>query len=132
MICEEFDLSNLEVQNILKEYLWDLPLFSSIMDKGKRPSKRKIHLYFNDNEFIGYIIKVEDNKTININNIEIRRSIRKNPNNQRWGKIIMIDFLNNYKSNITLMALTDWHIEYYKNYGFRIINENSNKMIRCQ
>ena len=149
---DEDYLNNPEFQEILNKYLYDLPLFSKIVDKGMSKTKRKCRLYYRESEFIGYIIYVdnfmsfkEDRQflgfdkggffeTININDIEIRESIRKNKSNPRYGNILMNTFIsemqNEWYDGITLQGNSEWHISYYeKTYGFLDLKDGGNAMI---
>jgi len=149
---DEGYLNNPEFQIILNRYLYDLPLFKKIMDKGMNKTRRKCRLYYNGSEFIGYIVYVENfmsfnekrkflgyegesfYKTVNLNDIEIRESIRKNKDNPRYGNIIMNAFISEIQDEwydgITLQANTEWHIGYYeKTYGFKDLKDGGNAMV---
>lgn len=88
-------LNSKQSQEILNKYINDLPVFKTVVEKGMSKANRNIELYYDQNEFVGYYIytfnyfKFDINKkpidfnkessynTLNINDIEIRDSIRK-------------------------------------------------------
>lgn len=151
LIYKEGYLNEKSFQQTLKDYLYDLPLFKQLVDKGKNKTKRVIRMYFDNDIFIGYLIYVPNYmkfnkhkelrnyskkthyKTININDVEIRESIRIDKDNPRYGRKIIIDFINDmkpYYDGITLQGNTNWHLNYYeKNYGFIDLKGGGNEMV---
>ena len=140
------------VQSTLNRYLDDLPLFNQIMDKGMNKTSRKIRMYFAHGEFIGYLIyvpnffKFDENrkllpdenkassfKTLNINDIEVRKSIRENKDNPRYGRDIINNFINLASSKydaITLQANNTELIDYYKKtFKFLNLKTPDNRMV---
>jgi hypothetical protein len=144
-------LNEKDFQVTLTKYLYDLPLFKQIVDKGRNKTKRVIRMYYDNDIFIGYLIYVSNymkfnkhkelkNKekksffnTININNVEIRESVRIDKSNPRYGKNIIVDFINDMKPHydgITLQGNTNWHLNYYKeSYGFIDLKSGGNEMV---
>lgn len=151
LFYKEGYLNEKEFQETLSKYLYDLPLFQQVVDKGKNKTKRVIRMYYDNDIFIGYLIYVSNHmkfnkkrefkydkkkssfNTININDVEIRESIRTDKNNPRYGNKIISDFINEMRHHydgITLQGNTNWHLNYYeKNYGFVDLKSGGNEMV---
>lgn len=140
-------LKDNEAQKLLHTYKDDLPLFKYMIEKGISNTNMPVSLFFdNNNEFIGYIVSIINfykfnkkkqldawtaNKsafnTINISDVEVRDSIRKDKSRPRYGKEIIDDFLQSMKSQydgITLEAAEPPLIDYYARYGFQLIPDD--------
>lgn len=121
----EGPLHNHVSQEILHNNINEFPLFKSIADKGKKKNKRIVRFYYYNSHFIGYLIYKTDNKKLNINNIEIRESLRKEKNRIKYGKEILTEFLNEFSNyDISLQTNVPKLKEYYKNLGFEEKEKN--------
>lgn len=145
-------LNSNESQEVLNKHIDDLPIFKEIVEKGMSMINRNIELYYDGDEFVGYIIYTfdyfifdknknpietddEDSvyKTLHINDIEIRDSIRKDSSNPRYGKMILDNIINVGKKydGITLQANNDKLLtDVYPKYGFVNMNFGGNGMVK--
>jgi hypothetical protein len=144
-------LASKDAQEILNEFIDDLPIFQQVIKKGMSKVNRNIELYYDDNEFIGYYIYhfdhfkfdankkiVDDNeksnyKTINIDDIEIRDSIRKDTSKPKYGKMILDKIIQYSKKydGMTLQANNDKLLkDVYPKYGFVDLKTGGNAMVK--
>jgi len=144
------NLTDKNVQDILTKYIDDLPIFRGIVEKGMSKVNRNTELYYDNGEFIGYFIYVtnhfnfdenknpiEGNKssfrTLNISDIEIRDSIRKDKTKPRYGKMIIDKILEDAKKKydgVTLQANNDELLtKIYPKYGFVDMKYGGNGMV---
>jgi hypothetical protein len=145
------ELTSKDAQNTLNKYLYDLPIFQGVIKKGMSKVNRKTELYYDGDEFIGYYIysfnhfKFDKDKnpidfdgkssynTINIDDIEIRDSIRKDTNKPKYGKIIIDKILDDGKKydGITLQANNEKLLkDVYPKYGFVDLKYGGNGMVK--
>ena len=144
------NLTDKNVQDILTKYIDDLPIFRGIVEKGMSKVNRNTELYYDNGEFIGYFIyltnhfnfdenknPIEGNKssfrTLNISDIEIRDSIRKDKTKPRYGKMIIDKILEDAKKKydgVTLQANNDELLtKIYPKYGFVDMKYGGNGMV---
>ena len=144
------NLTDKNVQDILTKYIDDLPIFRGIVEKGMSKVNRNTELYYDNGEFIGYFIYVtnhfnfdenknpiEGNKssfrTLNISDIEIRDSIRKDKTKPRYGKMIIDKILEDAKKKydgVTLQANNDELLtKVYPRYSFVDMKYGGNGMV---
>lgn len=150
LVVKKDKLSSPYSQKILHKFVEDLPLFQQMIEKRTSDKSIPCNLYFYNNEFIGYSLLSynkfsfdnEKNltdlkssyKTLNIDDIEIRDSVRKNKNNPRFGKIIIDNIINSSSNNfdgITLQANNDELLtRIYPKYGFVDLKVPGNIMVK--
>lgn len=145
------NLIDKNVQQTLTKYINDLPIFRGILEKGMSKVNRNTELYYDNGEFIGYYIWVEnyfkfdENKipsyegkdsaynTLNISDIEIRDNIRKDKTKPRYGKIIIDKILEDARKKydgVTLQANNDELLtKVYPKYGFVDMKYGGNGMV---
>ena len=144
------NLTDKNVQDILTKYIDDLPIFRGIVEKGMSKVNRNTELYYDNGEFIGYFIyltnhfnfdenknPIEGNKssfrTLNISDIEIRDSIRKDKTKPRYGKMIIDKILEDAKKKydgVTLQANNDELLtKVYPRYSFVDMKYGGNGMV---
>ena len=144
------NLTDKNVQDTLTRYINDLPIFKGIVEKGMSKVNRNTELYYDNGEFIGYYIYVinhfnfDENKkpidgddtsfqTLNISDIEIRDSIRKDKTKPRYGKMIIDKILEDAKKKydgVTLQANNDELLtKIYPKYGFVDMKYGGNGMV---
>lgn len=144
-------LDSKEAQEVLNKFTFDLPIFQGVIEKGMSKVNRNTELYYDGDDFIGYYIytfdhfKFDDNKkpidydekssykTLNIDDIEIRDSIRKDNTKPRYGKMILDKILQDGKKydGITLQANNDKLLkDVYPKYGFVDLKYGGNGMVK--
>ena len=133
-------LSSNIAQKYLNNYVSELSIFQKMKIKNVDKTDREINLYFNNDEFIGFLVTKENHFNINKNKeiigiggnsvyssiiiayIEVRKSIRENKDNPRFGKLILDDFISENEKKydaITVQAENDYLSNvYYPKYGF--------------
>ena len=130
-------------QKYLNEYKSELSVFNKMKLAKVDKTDRDINLYFVGEEFIGFLVTMENYfyfnenkdvlgvldykeesayKSIIIAYVEVRKSIRENTDNPRYGNELLTTFIeeNGKKYDaITTQADNDFLLEtYYPKYGF--------------
>jgi len=140
-------------QSYLEKYEPELEIYQYMVKYGANRRNNDIMLYFNKNEFIGFLVhrdnyfKIDENKkplsiendysfynTNTLGYVEVRSSIRKNSKNPRYGKMIIEYFINKSKIEnydaICLYTENNFLFEsYYPKYGFTHMELEDNTMI---
>lgn len=151
LTTKEYKVSDAESQSILEKYETELDVYKNMKEKGMDKTDRDIIFYYSVEEFIGFLVYNENQQnfneekertddeesfynTLNIADVEIRKTVRKNKENPRFGGIILTDFINNKLNNydgITLQAQNDYLLNiYYPKYGFIDLKSGGNAMVK--